>query len=235
MHLKKSHYGILAAIPILFGVFVVYFDVVSFTNPEGIFSVSALNPFQTYKVNNICEFSELYFSLEILRRLPTSPEDFKEKYPEEFAVITKYRGSTDSEITQYNNMLALGYLPDELRDVYVSLVMKSNSINPNLEPLVRDLIYSSVEGKSTQWAQKFVIKLSEDGKECSGDSDPIESAMNEILNIKLGEKVDTTLPIVEKEDMPLPIIEKIAILGYDARDLNELKAHDGIISIISNE
>ena len=36
------------------------------------------------------------------------------------------------------------------------------------------------------------------------------------------------IPMERFDDLPPPLIETLVILGYDARDLNELKAHDGI-------
>ncbi|MGI0057877.1 MAG: hypothetical protein ACREAK_10975, partial [Nitrosarchaeum sp.] len=170
--LKKSHYVTICACITALMIFVVFdFDANTFVKPKGNFLADALNPFQTYKVNNICELAKIMFSFEIGRHFPTSKEDFEKYYPEEYTVITKYRGNTEFDITFYNSMLASGYIPEEIRDVMVSLIMKSDSINPKLEPLVKDMLYSSVDGKSTEWAKKFVIQLRADGRECLDDPD----------------------------------------------------------------
>jgi len=92
MELKKSHFVLLVAIPAVLAGILVFdnFDFNIAPKQDSDFSVSALNPFQTYEVNDICEFFELGFvSGGLFQNFPKSDEEF-EKYSKEFVVIEKY-------------------------------------------------------------------------------------------------------------------------------------------------
>jgi len=168
LHLKKSHYGLFIAIPlVLVGAFVFFdFDINVIPRPEGLFAVSGVNLFQTYEVNNICDFSVIFFTGQLLDNLPRNQEDYQNYYPEEYSAFNKYFGNSPNRLQLDYSTLSSEGVPDELKEAMFSLFMKSSSINPSLESLVRDLAYADSDLKLTVFTNNFLEKIEEESPSC---------------------------------------------------------------------
>src|SRR3972149_11593310 len=125
----------------------------------------------------------------MVANLPRNQVDFQNYYPDEYAVYKKFLGNSNDQQQFAYSMLTSGVVTDEIKDATVSLYMKSNSINPNLQPLVKELVYSDSKEKSTTWTYKFLQKLKEEDPSCyaelSGETPTLD--VNDI-QVKAGEK-----------------------------------------------
>jgi len=167
---KKQHYAVIMVIPIILaGIFVLSeFDFNNFENLDSDFLVEGINPIQTYKVNDICEYSHLMFSGDVARNFPPM-EDWETHYPQEYATLKKYQGETEYEKAYVLSNLSQGLVADEELDAFISVIMKSSSINPILESEIRDMLYAVRDGNTDSWAFQFSERLRVEGKQCNSE------------------------------------------------------------------
>jgi len=126
---KKSHYVLLVAIPAVLAGILVFdnFDFNVAPKQDSNFSVSALNPFQTYNVNNDCELYQALTNVHKWTVFFLSGERLKEKYADEYS---KYSHLNSDQQKMFINLVNSGNSPEGFTELAMTITMTEFSINP---------------------------------------------------------------------------------------------------------
>ena len=130
-----------------------------------VLQASVINPIHIYDINTNCEL--YYFVLEkpIPDRLPASQQELEAKYPVEYLKIM--HAIQTPEYAQYISTHDSTKMPLEMSEAMASILIKSNSINPKLEPVLveisgiesNDALYSKIQKEDPDCAKKIKGKL----------------------------------------------------------------------------
>jgi len=126
---KKSHYVLLVAIPAVIAGIIVFdnFDFNVAPKQDSNFSVSALNPFQTYNANNDCELYQTLSNVHKWTVFYLSGERLKEKYADEYS---KYSHLNSVQQKMLINLVNSGNSPEGIKELAMTIIMTEFSINP---------------------------------------------------------------------------------------------------------
>lgn len=127
--------------------------------------VSTIVPIHKYDINTNCELYYFILKRPITDVLPTSQQELEIKYPTEYEKIMKT--TQTSEYTEYISTHNNTKMPMEMKEALASIIIKSSSINPNLEQnLIKatglesnDALYTEIEKEDPDCAKEIEVKL----------------------------------------------------------------------------